>query len=275
MDGKLARQLLFKKKLQEENRLAEERLRARLETDRAEKELRGKIQEQCNLEADKSVCETKLAHLKSKQKSLKKDEAIQRMADIKIHNNDTELGIKIKEMSKQLRLEEQKIKEEEEDFIRAHSSVKLERKIYHESKIDVNSGAKENIDKGSSDVSKSNKLKRRFRKESEERKILLWERAQILKKKRADKMKEQLDELKKKNLKRKYELENEILTLEEILGQEKLKHRVKMDLIGKSLQAVDYEINKTVSAMNSLDLKIQQIKEYVKCKQAEVMVRAY
>ena len=99
MDGKLARQLLFKKKLQEENRLAEERLRARLESDKAEKELRGKIQEQCNLLADKRVCEAKLDHLKSKQKSLKKEEAIQRMVEIKMNNNDAELAIKIKEIS--------------------------------------------------------------------------------------------------------------------------------------------------------------------------------
>lgn len=37
MDGKIARQLLFKKKLEEENREAEERLRASLKHDEAEK----------------------------------------------------------------------------------------------------------------------------------------------------------------------------------------------------------------------------------------------
>ena len=273
MDGKIARQLLFKKKLEEENREAEERLRARLQNDKADKGLRAQAQEKRRLIAEKKTLESELEKLKSAQKSLQQEEAIQKILEIKIQNAEIERVNRITEITKRLSLEEQKIKKEEEDFINAQLSVKLERKTYLEIQARRDSDVQE-IEENQNETSNGNKRKKtgkRAQKETEERKQLLRERAERLKKKRADRLKEQLNDLKIKNAKTKDELEREKRVIENSERKEKDKHKSDRELITKNLANVTSKINEAVLAITDIDSQILKIEDEVNQKKSRTV----
>ena len=273
MDGKIARQLLFKKKLEEENREAEERLRASLKHDKVDKVLKALAQEKRRLIAEKKTLESKLEKLKSAQKSLQQEEAIQKILEIKIQNAEIERVNRITEITKRLSLEEQKIKKEEEDFINAQLSVKLERKTYLEIQARRDSDVQE-IEENQNETSNGNKGKKagkRAQKETEERKQLLRERAERLKKKRADRLKEQLNDLKIKNAKTKDELEREKRVIENSERKEKDKHKSDRELITKNLANVTSKIVEAVLAITDIDSQILKIEDEANQKKSRTV----
>ena len=81
MDGKVARQLLFKTNLEVENREAEENLRRRLKNEREDKNLRHMVQEKQRSLAEKKTLVSEIEKLKSVYKALEQEEAIQKLLE--------------------------------------------------------------------------------------------------------------------------------------------------------------------------------------------------
>ena len=128
MDGKMARQLLFKKKLEEENREAAEKLRASLSSEKADKDFRVKMREKQSLMDERKKLVSELEKAKAFHEQLKQEEAVQNMLEIKVENTKAERANRLIEISKRLIVEEQNLKLEEKNLIETQYSMKLERK---------------------------------------------------------------------------------------------------------------------------------------------------
>ena len=123
MDGKVARQLLFKKKLEVENREAEEKLRRCLKNEREDKNLRAMTQEKQRLLDEKKTLVSEIEKLKSVYKALEQEEAIQKLLEIKIHNNEIERQRRLKEITERMSIEEKSLNEHEAEFIKSKNSI--------------------------------------------------------------------------------------------------------------------------------------------------------
>ena len=128
-----------------------------------DKVLKALAQEKRRLIAEKKTLESKLEKLTSAQKSLQQEEAIQKILEIKIQNAEIERVNRITEITKRLSLEEQKIKNEEEDFIKAQLSVTLERKSYLEIQTRRDPDIQE-IEENQDETSSGNKRKKTGKK---------------------------------------------------------------------------------------------------------------
>ena len=126
MDGKVARQLLFKKKLEVENREAEEKLRRRLKNEREDKNLRHMVQEKQRSLAEKKTLVSEIEKLKSVYKALEQEEAIQKLLEIKIHNNEIERQRRLTEITERMIMEEKRLNEQEAEFIKSKNNINLQ-----------------------------------------------------------------------------------------------------------------------------------------------------
>eukprot|EP00092_Neocalanus_flemingeri_P027496 GFUD01029826.1.p1 GENE.GFUD01029826.1~~GFUD01029826.1.p1 ORF type:complete len:281 (+),score=93.23 GFUD01029826.1:137-979(+) len=267
MDGKVARQLLFKKKLEEENRDAEERLRVTLSNEMADKKLRVKRLEKQRLITERNQLVHDLEQANNLYQQLKQEEAIQKIMEIKIQNKKVERANRLIDLTKRLSEEEQNIKLKEAELTNAQYSMKLQRKNYQDIKPqDDEKNQKEII--VTMDEQKNNKKRsrsaRRAQRESEERKKFLWEKAEILKRKRADKLKDQFDALRLINEEKKEALEKDKRLIESKDREDKMKLKIDEESITRKLNIVIIKINKLEVSVEYIDLEIQNIEHDIR-----------
>ena len=78
-----------------------------------------------------------------------------------------------------------------------------------------------------------------------------------MKKKRAEKLKEEIDNLKYSNSRRMDELEKETLSIEAKEREERKKHALELELIANKLNKIECKIINLESAITCMDLKLQ------------------
>ena len=276
MDGKVARQLLFKKKLEVENREAEEKLRRCLKDEREDKNLRAIVQEKQRSLAEKKTLMSEIEKLKSVYKALEQEEAIQKLLEIKIHNSEIERQRRLTELTEKMSIEEKRLNEHQAEFVKSKNSVKLQRKTYLDNKekgIDPNIQEIQTNHDTPSHGKKKTKSEKRVKRETEERKKLLWERAEALKKKRANKLKEDIEEWKKKNSTSMDALEKERVVIERKEVEEKKKRNINGEMLAEKLSNAKCKINDFESAINCIDTKINQIEEKLNTKNSRTLLK--
>ena len=103
----MAKQLLFKKKLEDEQRKTEEKFRANFERYKTDDKYLEKVRKKQNLKAARKRLVSELETSEAAYQHFKQEEAVQKMLEIKVHNTEVERANRLTEIWKIMDVEEQ------------------------------------------------------------------------------------------------------------------------------------------------------------------------